>query len=171
MYIYHKVSTKYIYIIGVCICCKLAWGVWVCRFVHWCLSLLQHSKYPPFHPRGTSKMTSGARCWNGRVSALLSFPKPCLTKATNHWPTVTIDEGNKWPRCIDYPIFICFCARWEKLARSFQSSSSAFCQFFANSIFLPLIPVGMFRNRERRRIEGLGPFWHSVQLAGVCYLG
>ena len=64
-----------------------------------------------------------------------------------------------------------FCAHCEKLARSFLSSSSAFCQFISNNIFLSLISVGMFRNREHRRIEGLGPFWHSVRVAGVCYLG
>ena len=169
MYIYHKVSTKNIHIIDVCICCKLARGVWVCRFVHWYLSLLQHCKNTYSSPSNVEKNLRGPTLKRLEIGPIV------IPQTAPHWShkalTVTIDEGNKWPRRIDYPIFIYFCARWEKLARSFQSSSSAFCQFFANSIFLPLIPVGMFRNRERRRIEGLGPFWHSVQLAGVCYLG
>ena len=93
-----------------------------------------------------------------------------------HWSHKPLTECNyRWGEQVAsvyrLPDLHLFCAHCEKLARSFLSSSSAFCQFIYNNIFLSLISVGMFRNWEHRRIEGLGPFWHSVRLAGICYLG
>src|SRR5258708_4587820 len=42
------------------------------------------------------------------IGHVVIFPKPCLTKVTKHRPAITIDEGNEWPRCIDYTISLDF---------------------------------------------------------------